>query len=109
MHSAGGCGKTFVANTIVAAVCAQGKIALPAASSGITSLLMDGGHTAHSTFHIPIELNEASMCRIPRGSDLHQLLEQTDIIIWDEVPMQHKHVTDAVDHTLRDLRGLASL
>jgi len=104
LHSAGGCGKTFVANTIVAAVRAQGKIALPAASSGIASLLMDGGRTAHSTFHIPIELDEASMCRIPRGSDLHQLLEQTDIIIWDEVPMQHKHATDAVDRTLRDLR-----
>jgi hypothetical protein len=56
--------------------------------------------------HIPIELDEASTCRIPRGSELHQLLEQTDIIIWDEVPMQHKHATDAVDHTLRDLKKL---
>jgi hypothetical protein len=103
LHSAGGCGKTFVSNTIAAAVRAQGKIALCAASSGIAALLLEGGHTAHLTFNIPIEIDEASGCRVTRGSDLHQLLEQTSIIIWDEVPMQHKYSTDAVDHTLCDV------
>ena len=100
LHSAGGCGKTFVCNTIAAAVRAQGKIALSMASSGIAALLLDGGRTAHSTMKIPIELDEASTCRIPRGSELHQLLEQTSLIIWDEAPMQHKHATHAVDRTL---------
>ena len=52
LHSAGGCGKTFVSNTIAAAVHVQGKIALCIASSGIAALLLDGGHTAHSTFNI---------------------------------------------------------
>ena len=52
LHSAGSCGKTFVCNTIAAAVCAQGKIALCVASSGIASLLLKGGRTAHSTFKI---------------------------------------------------------
>ena len=60
LYSAGGCGKTFVANTITAAVRAEGKMALCAASSGIAALLMDGGCTAHSTFRIPIELDETS-------------------------------------------------
>ena len=104
LHSAGGCGKTFVANTIAAAVRAQGKIALCSGSSGVASLLMDGSRTAHSTFRIPIELDQASMCRISRGSELHQLLEQTDLIIWDEIPMQHKNAPDAVDRTIRDLK-----
>jgi PIF1-like helicase len=54
LHSAGGCGKTFVCNTIAAAVRAQGKIALSVASSGIASLLLEGGKTAHSTFRIPL-------------------------------------------------------
>ena len=106
LHSAGGCGKTFVCNTIAAAVCAQRKIALSAASSGIAALLLEGGHTAHSTFHIPIEINEASSCKIPIGSDLHQLLEQTSTIIWDEVPMQHKYATNAVECTLCDLKKI---
>ena len=64
LHSAGGCGKTFVCNTIAAAVRAQGKIALCVASSGIASLLLDGGCTAHSTFHIPLEINDTSFCNI---------------------------------------------
>ena len=64
LHSAGGCGKTFVCNTIASAVCAQGKICLCVASSGITSLLLDGGRTAHSTFHIPLAVNETSTCNV---------------------------------------------
>ena len=103
IQSAGGCGKTFVCNTIAAAVRAQGKIALCVASSGIAALLLEGGRTAHSTFRIPICLDEASTCSIRRGSETHQVLEQTAVIIWDEVPMQHKHAVDAVDRTLRDL------
>jgi hypothetical protein len=103
LHSAGGCGKTFVCNTIAAAVRAQGKIALCVASSGISSLLLNGGRTAHSTFKIPIEIDEASHCSMPTGSDWHQLLQDTDIIIWDEVPMQHRYAIEAVDCTLRDL------
>ena len=57
LHSAGDCGKTFVCNTIAAAVRAQGKIALCVASSGTASLLLEGGRTAHSTFKIPLQVN----------------------------------------------------
>jgi hypothetical protein len=103
LHSAGGCGKTFVCNTIAVAVRAQGKIALCAASSGIAALLLEGGWTAYSTFRTSIEIHEASGCKIPRGSKVHQLLEQTSLCIWDEIPMQHKYAPDAVDRTIRDL------
>jgi len=54
VHSAGGGGKTFVCNTIAAAVRLgqheDRKVALCVASSGIASLLLDGGRTAHSRF-----------------------------------------------------------
>lgn len=103
LHSAGGCGKTFVCNTIAAAVRAQGKIALCVASSGIASLLLEGGRTAHSTFKIPLQVNDTSFCNISRRSHVYPLLRQTSVIIWDEVPMQHKHAVDAVDRTIRDL------
>ena len=105
LHSAGGCGKTFVCNTIAAAVRAQGKIALCVASSGIASLLLEGGRTAHSTFKIPLQVNDTSTCTISRRSHTYPLLQQTSIIIWDEVPMQHKYAVDAVDRTIRDLLG----
>ena len=105
LHSAGGCGKTFVCNTIAAAVRAQGKIALCVASSGIASLLLEGGRTAHSTFKIPLQVNDTSFCSITRRSDAYPLLRETSIIIWDEVPMQHKYAVDAVNRTIQDLLG----
>jgi hypothetical protein len=105
LHSAGGCGKTFVCNTIAAAVRAQGKIALCVASSGIASQLLEGGRTAHSTFKIPLQVDETSTCNIRRNTHRHDLLKQTAVIIWDEVPMQHKYAVEAVDRTLRDLLG----
>lgn len=103
LHSAGGCGKTFVCNTIAAAVCAQGKVALCVASSGIATQLLDGGRTAHSTFKIPLQVDETTFCKIAQNSFLHELLKQVVIIIWDEAPMQHKYAVEAVDRTLRDL------
>ena len=105
LHSAGGCGKTFVCNTIASAVRAKGKICLSVASSGIASLLLEGGRTAHSTFHIPLAVNDTSTCNITRCSHLYPVLQQTSLIIWDEVPMQHKHAIEAVDRTLQDLLG----
>ena len=105
LHSAGGCGKTFVCNTIAAAVRAQGKIALCVASSGIASLLLEGGKTAHSTFKIPLQVNDTSFCNITRRSYAYPLLIETSIIIWDEVPMQHKYAVDAVNRTIQDLLG----
>ena len=106
IHSAGGCGKTFVCNTIAAAVRAKGKVALCVASSGIAALLLDGGQTAHSRLGIPPEsLTDASVARIKRNSGMHKVLLETKLIIWDEVPMQHKYAADAVDRNLRDLLG----
>ena len=106
IHSAGGCGKTFVCNTIAAAVRAKGKVALCVASSGIAALLLDGGQTAHSRLGIPPEsLTDTTVARIKRNSDMHKVLLETKLIIWDEVPMQHKYAADAVDRNLRDLLG----
>ncbi|XP_028088343.1 uncharacterized protein LOC114288925 [Camellia sinensis] len=33
-----------------------------------------------------------------------ELFRETKLIIWDEVPMQHRHCVEAVDRTLRDIR-----
>jgi len=103
IHSAGGCGKTFVCNTIAAAVRSQNQVALCVASSGIASLLLEGGRTAHSTFKIPIPITDTSIAGVKRNSLMHDVLRKTKIIIWDEVPMQHKHAVASVDRLLRDL------
>lgn len=38
----------------------EGKIVLAVASCGIAALLLQGGRTAHSRFHIPLILTEES-------------------------------------------------
>ncbi len=103
LHSAGGGGKTFVCNTIAAAVHAEGKIALTCASSGISAILLVGGRTSHSTFKIPILSRDDTTCSIRRGTHLAELLCRTSLIIWDEVPMQNWHDIETVDCTLRDV------
>ena len=64
LHGAGGTGKTFVYNTLCHHLRSQGKVVVCVASSGIAALLLKGGHTAHSTFKIPIDIHETSTCGI---------------------------------------------
>jgi len=81
LHSGGGCGKTYLANLIATSVHARGEIVLCVASTGLASLLLPGGCTAHSHFKIPISINEQSTCNIKKDDPIHQLLQQTSLII----------------------------
>ncbi|XP_076956429.1 uncharacterized protein LOC143631602 [Bidens hawaiensis] len=103
LYGYGGTGKTFLWKTLSVAIRSKGQIVLNVASSGIASLLLSGGRTAHSRFHIPINLNEDSTCSIKPGSDDAHLLKETKLIIWDEAPMIHKHAFEALDRTMTDV------
>lgn len=103
VHSAGGCGKTYLCKLIATKLRAERKIVLCVASSGIASLLLPGGRTAHSRLKIPISVNEDSTCSITKGDPTHQLLQQTSLIICDEIPMLHRHNLECLDRSLRDL------
>jgi PIF1-like helicase len=104
LHGPGGTGKTYVYNTLCHLLRGQGEIVLCVASLGIASLLLMGGRTSHSTFKIPIEIHEGSTCSIKKHSDLAGLIRAADFVIWDEAPMQHCHIHEAVDRTFRDIR-----
>ncbi|XP_022023701.1 uncharacterized protein LOC110923956 [Helianthus annuus] len=97
VYGYGGTGKTFIWKTLSAALRSKGNIVLNVASSGIASLLLSGGRTAHSRFIIPINVNEDSVCSIQPNGDLAQLLRMTKLIIWDEAPMTHRHCFEALD------------
>ncbi|KIK20247.1 hypothetical protein PISMIDRAFT_74250, partial [Pisolithus microcarpus 441] len=81
VHSGGGCGKTYLAKLIAASVHASNKIVLCVASTGLASLLLPGGWTAHSHFKIPIPCHEGNSCNIKKDDLNHQLLQQTALII----------------------------
>ena len=70
VYGYGGTGKTFIWKTLSAAIRSKGDIVLNVASSGIASLLLPGGRTAHSRFKIPINPNEDSVRNIKQGSVL---------------------------------------
>jgi ATP-dependent DNA helicase PIF1 len=103
IYGYGGTGKTFLWKTLTAAIRSKGQIVLNVASSGIASLLLSGGRTAHSRFVIPININENSICSIDPNSELAALIKITKLIIWDEAPMIHKHCFEALDRSMRDI------
>ncbi|KAB2603765.1 hypothetical protein D8674_041397 [Pyrus ussuriensis x Pyrus communis] len=48
-------------------------------------------------------ITESSICAIKKKTHLATLIEKTDLIIWDEAPMNHKHCFEALDKSLSDL------
>ncbi|GJU24820.1 ATP-dependent DNA helicase PIF1-like protein [Tanacetum coccineum] len=105
VYGPGGTGKTFLYKTIISRLRLELKIVLAVASSGIASLLLPGGRTAHSRFVIPLELLENSNCGIKQNTHLAELMKQVELIIWDEAPMTQKYAFKALDKTLRDILG----
>ncbi|XP_074346636.1 ATP-dependent DNA helicase RRM3-like [Apium graveolens] len=103
VYGSGGCGKTFLYNTLYCKLRSVGRVVLPVATSGIAALLLPGGRTTHSRFHIPLKVDEYSVVGIKHGTELGELLKQTSLIIWDEAPMQHRHAAESVDRSLRDI------
>ncbi|GJY94110.1 DNA helicase [Tanacetum coccineum] len=66
VYGHGGTGKTFLWKTIINSLRSYGKIVLAVASSGIASLLLPAGRTAHSRFKLPLELTDESICGIKK-------------------------------------------
>ena len=74
IHAAGGCGKTFLCNTIAAEVRRRGQVVLCVASSGIVALLLDEGRISHSCFKIPLSIHEDSVAGLKCNSYMFPVL-----------------------------------
>ncbi|GKA23021.1 ATP-dependent DNA helicase PIF1, partial [Tanacetum coccineum] len=105
VYGPGGTGKTFLYKTIISRLRSDRMIVLAVASSGIASLLLPAGRTAHSRFVIPLELMENSTCGIKQNTQLAELMQEVQLIIWDEAPMTQRYAFEALDKTLRDILG----
>ena len=105
VYGFGGTGKTFLWKLLSAAIRSKGDIVLNVASSGIASLLLQGGRTDHSRFGIPLSPDEFSTCTMAHGTDQANLVKEASLIIWDEAPMMNKHCFEALDRSLSDIVG----
>ncbi|GKC11961.1 ATP-dependent DNA helicase PIF1-like protein [Tanacetum coccineum] len=74
-------------------------IVLAVASSGIASLLLPGGRTAHSRFVIPLELMENRTCGIKQNTYLAELMQQ-DIKAWKKETKYLEELRSCWDDTL---------
>ncbi|XP_020987992.1 uncharacterized protein LOC107493251 [Arachis duranensis] len=92
-----------VSKVLSARLRSEKKIVINVASSGIASLLLPGGKTAHSMFNIPVELTEDTVCRIKKDSPKVEVVWLADLIILDEALMTNKLAFEALDRTLRDI------
>nr|GEX00343.1 DNA helicase [Tanacetum cinerariifolium] len=99
----------FLWKTIISSLRSQGKIVLAVVSSGIASLLLPMDRTAHSRFKLPLELTDESLCHVKKNTQLGKLLVETNLIIWDEAPMNDRRYFETLDRTLRDLMSSPDL
>ena len=104
IYGHGGTGKTYLWNAVISKIRSNNEIVLAVASSGIASLLLPKGRTAHSRFRIPLSIDKFSTCHIKKQTQLAKLIEKTSLILWDEAPMNNKYCFEALDKSLQDLR-----
>nr|GEX13634.1 DNA helicase [Tanacetum cinerariifolium] len=103
IYGHGGTGKTFLWKAITTTLRSEEKIVLTVASSGIASLLLPSGRTAHSQFQLPLNLKDESTCDIKKNSQLADLLRRTNLIIWDEAPMNDRRCFEALYRCLKGI------
>ncbi|XP_052889466.1 uncharacterized protein LOC128297803 [Anopheles moucheti] len=75
-------------------------VALATAASGIAALLLSGGRTIHSTFKLPLDLNQHTTCSIPIQSKRAELIRQAALIVWDKTSMSSRYALEAVNRTI---------
>ena len=99
----GGTGKTFLLNVLLSYIRQDGRVALATASSGIAATLLKLGRTAHSRFKLPIPVTATSTCHVSPRDSTGRLLHDAQLLVWDESPMCHRHLLEALDRTLKDV------
>lgn len=100
----GGTGKTFVYLCLTYLLRGRSKKCASVAWTGIAATLLPEGRTCHHTFGIPpTSLNRESRSTLNPKSEKAKDLIQTDIILWDEVPMSPGDALSLVDLLLQDL------
>ena len=104
----GGSGKTYLLNIISKVLRAHEHVVQPFATTGIASLLMEGGRTAHSGYKLPIPCNESSTSTMQLQSVEAAIMRSSTLHIIDEIPMLLNELLRCIDKLLRDIKRSTS-
>ena len=88
---------------ILSRIRGEKDIAIAVAFSGIAALLLAGGQTLHSKLKLPFEVQIDSMLNIRNEDAMAEVIRKAKIIIWDEAPMAHKNILEAIDRSFKDI------
>ena len=86
----------------------DGQLVILVASTGVASLYLSGGSTAHSRFSIPLDIQQDDTCFIDPTSALACLIRRASLIVWDEIPCTSKYTVEALDYTICNIMSVAS-
>lgn len=73
------------------------------ATTGIASILLPGGRTAHSSFALDVPLRSDSESRINTHSTAAKLLKQVHVFILDEAPMTLKYGLECISNKMKEI------
>ena len=111
MQGVGGAGKSTLANKIMAYARSQGLIAVGCASTGLAATIYDDFSTAHSLFCYPVveddekDESEPATCQFELNPERLELMNAATVVVWDEMPSNHKELFEAAYRALNQFRG----
>ena len=105
LDAPGGCGKTFLANIILAGIRKNGEIAIATALTSIAATLLKLGMTFHKKFGIPIPCHHDSCSKHTMNCNDSKVIKEARIILIDEKSMMHFHLLDLLNRYLQALMG----
>lgn len=109
----GGCGKTTLAKRILAAARSKGILCVGCASTALAATNYENFDTAHGLFKFPVieeddrDISDDNMqkCKLKENLQRLELLNNTQVIIWDEFPSNHKEIFEDVYKQLNGFQG----
>uniref|UniRef100_A0A0L8GP75 ATP-dependent DNA helicase n=1 Tax=Octopus bimaculoides TaxID=37653 RepID=A0A0L8GP75_OCTBM len=103
LNASGGSEKTYTINLILTEVWSQGHIAVATAVSGIAANLLENERPLYSRCSIPLRITEEYMCHMKISDSRRKFFQKARLLVIDEVTMDHKHVYECIDPSLREV------
>ena len=111
VYAAAGTGKTFTNEGLICYTRyleGTNTACVAVSTTAISAQLLSDGHTAHSTFKLPILIDDDNVvtCGIDFDSEIAAILKEAKMLIWDEAMSARKELIEAVDRFFRELFGI---